>query len=116
MTLGLYSTRNEVNEKCPYRIHNKGTQDEYRENYYYVLEAKPVLHRGVVVNLMTEFVENVDMSETGKQDCERKACRRLMERKCVLVQTACTHVKNSLKNMPETTGGIYCVLRKGAFG
>ena len=77
---GLYSTRDEVDEKCPYRIHNKGTQEEYRENYYYVLEAKLVLHPNVVVSILTEFVENVDMSETGKQDCERKACWRLMKK------------------------------------
>lgn len=77
---GLYSTREETDEKCPYRIHNKGTEEEYRENYCYALEAKLVLHRGVLVSIMTEFVENVDMSETGKQDCERKACWRLMER------------------------------------
>lgn len=77
---GLYSTREETDEKCPYRIHNKGTGEEYRENHCYVLEAKLVLHPGVLVSIMTEFVENTDMSETGKQDCERKACRRLMER------------------------------------
>lgn len=77
---GLYSTRDEVDKKCPYRIHNKGTKEEYRENYYYALEAKLVLHPGVVASIMTEFVENVDMSETGKQDCERKACWRLMEK------------------------------------
>ena len=77
---GLYSTRAETDEKCPYRIHNKGTEKEYRENYCYALEAKLVLHPGVLVSIMTEFIENVDMPETGKQDCERKACWRLMER------------------------------------
>ena len=65
---GLYSTRAETDEKCPYRIHNKGTEKEYRENYCYALEAKLVLHPGVLVSIMTEFIENVDMPETGKQD------------------------------------------------
>lgn len=29
---------------------------------------------------MTEFVDNENGEESGKQDCERKACWRLMER------------------------------------
>lgn len=61
-------------------MHNRGTKEEYRENYYYVLEAKLVLHPGVVVSLMTEFVENTDGEEAKKQDCERKACWRLLKR------------------------------------
>jgi len=77
---GLHSTRDETDERCPCRIHNKGTEEEYRENYYYALEAKLVLHPGIVASILTESVENVDISETGKQDCERKACRRLMEK------------------------------------
>ena len=46
---------------------------------FYVLEAKLLLHEKIVVSIMTEFVEN-EGSETEKQDCERKACFRLMER------------------------------------
>lgn len=42
----LYSTKNELDGKSMYRIHNRGTADEYRENYYYVLEAKLVLMKG----------------------------------------------------------------------
>ena len=76
----LHSTRGELDEKCPYRIHNKGTPEEYRESYYYVLEAKLVLHPGVLVSIMTEFVENNAEGEMEKQDCERKACWRLLER------------------------------------
>ncbi len=76
----LYSTTKELDKKCMYRIHKKGTADEYRENYYYVLEAKLVLHPDIIVSIMTEFVENEEGQETEKQDCERKACWRLMER------------------------------------
>ena len=63
-----------------YRIHNRGTPEEYKESYYYVLEADLVLHPEIIVSIMTEFVENTDGGEAGKQDYERKACWRLMER------------------------------------
>ena len=76
----LYSTKNGLDGKSMYRIHNRGTADEYREDYYYVLEAKLVLHEKIIVSIMTEFVDNENGEESGKQDCERKACWRLMER------------------------------------
>ena len=76
----LHSSRGELDEKSLYRVHNRGTKEEYRESYYYVLEAKLVLHPDVVVSLMTEFVENTDGEEAKKQDCERKACWRLLKR------------------------------------
>ncbi len=75
----LYSSRKELDEKSLYRVHHKDTDEEYRENYYYVLEAKMVLHPNIVVSIMTEFVEN-EGEEAEKQDCERKACWRLMEK------------------------------------
>ena len=76
----LYSTRKELDGKSLYRIHNKGTESEYRENYYYVLEAKLVLHSKIIVSIQTEFVDNENGEESKKQDCERKACWRLMEK------------------------------------
>ena len=76
----LYRSRNSLDERSLYCIHNKGTANEYRENYYYVLEAKLVLHSGMIVSLLSEFVENEEGGEAEKQDCERKACWRLMER------------------------------------
>ena len=76
----LHSTRGELDGKCMYRIHNKGEANEYKESYYYVLEAKLVLHPDIIISIMTEFVENVDGPEVEKQDCERNACWRLMER------------------------------------
>ena len=76
----LYRSRNSLDERSLYCIHNKGTANEYRENYYYVLEAKLVLHSVMIVSLLSEFVENEEGGEAEKQDCERKACWRLMER------------------------------------
>lgn len=76
----LYRSRNSLDERSLYCIHNKGTANEYRENYYYVLEAKLVLHSEMIVSLLSEFVENEEGGEAEKQDCERKACWRLMER------------------------------------
>ncbi len=61
-----------------YRVHNKGEADEYTEHYWYVLEAKLVLHPKIIVSIMSEFVENVEIKE--KQDCEREAAKRLMDR------------------------------------
>lgn len=62
---------------CIEYIHNRGEENEYTEHYYYVLEAKLYLHENIYVSIMTEFVENGD-SEAQKQDCERKAAKRLM--------------------------------------
>lgn len=76
----LYSSRRELDGKNLYRIHNRGTEKEYRENYYYVLEAKLVLHPEILISIQTEFVDNENGKEMGKQDCERKACWRLMEK------------------------------------
>ncbi len=76
----LCSTREELDGKSLYRIHNRGTEAEYRENYYYVLEAKLVLHPKIIVSFQTEFVDNEEGEEGQKQDCERKACWRLMEK------------------------------------
>ena len=76
----ICSSRKELDEKSLYRVHNKGTEKEYTEYYYYILEAKIVLHSDVLVSIMTEFVENTDGKEIEKQDCERKACYRLIER------------------------------------
>ena len=75
----INSSRKELDGGCLYRIHKRGTAEEYVEYYYYVLEAKLYLHKDIYVSIMTEFVENKD-SEAEKQDCERKAAKRLMER------------------------------------
>lgn len=76
----LYSTREKLDGKCMYQIYNKGTENKYRENYYYVLKAKLLLHEKIIVSIMTEFVDNKNGEDGEKQDCEQKACWRLMER------------------------------------
>ena len=68
----LVSDRNELDG-------NKGSEKEYKEYCYYVLEAKLVLSDNIYVSIMSEFVENVE-EEYNKQDCERKAATRLMAR------------------------------------
>ncbi len=73
----LHSSRKELDGGV-YRVHNRGKAEEYTEYYWYVLEAKLVLHPKIVVSIMSEFVENVEFEE--KQDCELKAAKRLMER------------------------------------
>lgn len=75
----LESSKKQLDRKSLYRVHNRGTDKEYTEYYYYVLEAKLVLRDNIYVSIMTEFVEN-EGKEMHKQDCERKACWRLMER------------------------------------
>ena len=74
----LYSDREKPDGKCLYRVHNKGTDKEYTEYYYYVLEAKIMLHPKIYVSIMTEFAENQEEAE--KQDCELKAFYRLIKR------------------------------------
>ena len=76
----LYSTQRELDGKILHRTHNRGTEKEYQENYYYVLEAKLVLHPKILISIQTEFVDNEAGKEMTKQDCERKACWRLMEK------------------------------------
>ena len=46
----------------------------------YVLAAKIVTAAGLVVPFAFEFVENPASGEFDKQDCELKACRRLMDK------------------------------------
>ena len=75
----LYTSYEPLDGHYLFKVHHKGTADEYTEYYYYVLEAKIVLHNEICVSIMTEFVENTD-EEANKQDCELKACWRLMER------------------------------------
>ena len=74
----LYSSREKPDGNCLYRVHNKGTEREYTEYYYYVLEAKLMLHPDIYVSIMTEFAENQEEAE--KQDCELKAFYRLIKR------------------------------------
>lgn len=69
----IYNSRRKLDQKSLYRVHNEGTDKEYTEYYYYILEVKIVLHPDIIVSIMTEFVKNTDEKEAEKQDCERKA-------------------------------------------
>lgn len=75
----LASSRKQLDGGYLYRVHQRGTAEEYVEYYYYVLEAKLYLHPDIYVSIMTEFVENKN-TEAEKQDCERTAAKRLMGR------------------------------------
>jgi len=76
---GIVSSREELDGNYIFKVHHRGTPEEYTEYDYYALEAKLVLGNEIVVSVMTEFVENTD-AEAKKQDCERNACKRLMKR------------------------------------
>ena len=75
----IFSSRKKLDGNYIFRVHNEGTDKEYTEYCYYVLEAKLVLHDDIVVSIMTEFVENKE-EQWEKQDCEWKAAQRLMKR------------------------------------
>lgn len=47
----LESSRKKLDDKSLYRVHYEGTEKEYTEYYYYVLEAKIVLHPKIVVSI-----------------------------------------------------------------
>lgn len=67
-------------EECSGRTVGKGETAHY-QYYVYVLEASLVFHNGIVVPLMSEFLDYTegDTSET-KEDCETKAFKRLAAR------------------------------------
>lgn len=73
--------RDEIwSDKCSGRTVGKG--DKVRSQYYvYALEASMVFHNGMVIPLMSEFLEFTkgDTSEK-KEDCETKAFKRLAAR------------------------------------
>ena len=75
----LYRSRKDLGEHSLFCRKRKGTEEEYTEYYYYVLEAKVVLHEKIQVSILTEFIEN-ETREVEKQDCEQKGAKRLMER------------------------------------
>ena len=54
-------------------------KDGEKTYHQYFLEAKIVSEKGLVLSIDTEFIENPDKA-FDKQDCERKAAKRLLER------------------------------------
>jgi hypothetical protein len=66
-------------EHCLKKTINKGTPDEKTYYYHNVLEAKIVLGDSLIVSMGTEFIEN-ENEDVTKQDCERKAFKRLAKK------------------------------------
>ena len=74
-------TRNEIwSEECSGRTVGKDKTAHY-QYYVYILEASLVFHNGMIIPLMSEFLEYTkgDTSE-AKEDCETKAFKRLAAR------------------------------------
>jgi len=66
-------------EHCLKKTMHKGTKEEKTYYYHNVLEAKVVLGDNLVISMGTEFIEN-ENENVEKQDCERKAFKRLAEK------------------------------------
>jgi hypothetical protein len=62
------------------QLHRKPGGKEEPEYYVYLLEAKPVFPNGLVLPLMSEFLDNTVDEVSSKQDCELKAFYRLAAR------------------------------------
>ncbi len=60
---------------CPQCLHQTSKKGKIRY-FHHVLEAKLITANGFSISLATEWIENPDR-EYEKQDCERKAFRRL---------------------------------------
>ena len=74
----LFSFNEKHCEQCLKKTFNKGQENEKTMYYHQVLEAKIILGENVLLSIETEFIENESENIT-KQDCERKAFRRLAE-------------------------------------
>ena len=84
-----YSGERKINDKCLERHHDKGTENESISYHEDVLEAKIYLGERLLLSIGSEFIENdpengvkyADMTdEKAKQDCEKKAFKRLAEK------------------------------------
>ena len=77
----LESSHKKLDGKCLKRRHSgKDGKEDRTEYYYYVVEAKLVLHENIMISLATEFAGEEGGIEKEKQDCELKACYRLMKK------------------------------------
>jgi hypothetical protein len=75
----LFCFKEKMDEHCLRKTTNKGTKDEITYYYHNVLEAKLVLGDNLIISIATEFIEN-EKEDVEKQDCERKAFKRLAEK------------------------------------
>jgi len=70
---GLVSYRYKHSPQCLHKTSKKG-----KTSYFYVvLEARLVTPNGFSISLATEWIENPEDENYDKQDCERKAFKRL---------------------------------------
>ena len=76
------------------RALSKNAGDPEKERYSaYMLESVLVLGNGMVLPLLTETLENGEcLDGNGKQDCERKAFKRLAERLMKLFGKGCVTI------------------------
>jgi hypothetical protein len=75
----LFCFNEKMDEHCLRKTINKGTKYEKTCYYHNVLEAKLVLGDNLIISIATEFIEN-EKEDVEKQDCERKAFKRLAEK------------------------------------
>jgi len=69
---------------------DKTEQEEEYQYYVYVLEANLAFHNGMVIPLLSEFLEyRLGDQQNSKQDCELRAFRRL-----------CKRIKNYFSHLP----------------
>jgi len=62
-------------------IRHVGGEEKIPQYYVYVLESVLVLDNGITLPLLSEFLKNGEYIEgVNKQDCERKAFKRLAQR------------------------------------
>ena len=104
--VAIDGTQKYVMDECGderYLRRKVGKEGEY-QYYAYVLEAVLIFTNGMVLPLMSEFLENspeleqIEHDEAWKQDCERKAFYRLAKR-----------LKNAFPKLPITLllDGLY---------
>lgn len=80
--IAVDGTQKFVTETClsEEQLHRKPGGKEEPEYYVYLLEAKLVFPNGLVLPLMSEFLDNTVDEVSSKQDCELKAFYRLAAR------------------------------------
>lgn len=80
--IAIDGTQKFVTETClaEEQLHRKPSGKEDLQYYAYLLEAKLVFSNGLVLPLMSEFLDNTVDEVSSKQDCELKAFYRLAAR------------------------------------
>ena len=84
-------------EQCLERHVSKG-EEKAAQYYVYVLEAVLILDNGIILPIVSEFLDNKEYAdETSKQDCERKAFYRISQKiKSIFPQSGLSIVVDGL--------------------